>query len=431
MTPRRAVDSTENVARFFCKTTSFNFLLLTFSQKVCISEFIFVTLRPNRNKLIKYLINMKFNVSSTKLFAQLQAVSRVIAAKNSLQILEDVLFDLEGNMLTLTASDGETTIRTSLEVENVEGAGKVAFGARLLLETLKEFPEQPLTFTIDDQNFGMNILSANGTYSVVGANGNEYPEMPVEGDITHSFTISAEALLNAINKTIFCTADDELRPVMNGIFFDLAQDNITLVATDAHRLVRFIHSGVSVEEPISFILPKKPAVLLKNVLGKEEGDVTVTFGAKNAKFAFGRTLIVCRQIEGRFPNYNAVIPQNNQNNAVIDKQTIINACKRVSVFANTGTALLKLAFSENKIKISAQDIDFSTSAEETVDCSYAGTPMAIGFKAPFLIEILGAVDSAEVMLSLADPARAGLILPVENGENSNLLMLLMPMLLND
>lgn len=373
---------------------------------------------------------MKFNVSSTKLFAQLQAVSRVIAAKNSLQILEDVLFDLEGNILTLTASDGETTIRTSLEVENVEGAGKVAFGARLLLETLKEFPEQPLTFTIDDQNFGMNIFSANGTYSVVGVNGNEYPEMPIEGGDTHSFTISAEALLNAINKTIFCTADDELRPVMNGIFFDLTQENITMVATDAHRLVRFVQSGVSVEEPVNFILPKKPAVLLKNVLGKEESDVTVTFGTKNAKFAFGRTLIVCRQIEGRFPNYNAVIPQNNQNNAVIDRQTLINACKRVSVFANTGTALLKLAFSENKITISAQDIDFSTSAEETVNCSYTGMPMAIGFKAPFLIEILGAVDSTEVMLSLADPARAGLILPVEN-EKNNLLMLLMPMLLND
>lgn len=374
---------------------------------------------------------MKFNVSSTKLFVQLQAVSRVIASKNSLQILEDVLFDLNGNVLTLTASDGETSIRTSMDVENAEGMGKVAFGAKLLLETLKEFPEQPLTFTIDDQNFGMNIISANGNYNFVGANGNEYPEMMAEEEAAHSFSLSADLMLTAINKTIFCTADDELRPVMNGIFFDLSEENITMVATDAHRLVRYTNMAVKATEPASFILPKKPAQLLKNILAREDAEMKVTFGVKNIRFEFGRTLIICRQIEGRFPNYNAVIPQNNQNNVTVDRQTIINACKRVSVFANTGTSLLKLALSENQIKISAQDIDFSTSAEETIACAYSGMPMAIGFKAPFLIEILSSIESNEVMISLADPARAGLILPVENAENEDLLMLLMPMLLND
>ena len=374
---------------------------------------------------------MKFNVSSTKLFAQLQAVSRVIASKNSLQILEDVLFDLNGNVLTLTASDGETSIRTSMDVENAEGMGKVAFGAKLLLETLKEFPEQPLTFTIDDQNFGMNIISANGNYNFVGANGSEYPEMMIEEEAAHSFSLSADLMLTAINKTIFCTADDELRPVMNGIYFDLTEENITMVATDAHRLVRYTNMAVKATEPASFILPKKPAQLLKNILAREDSEMKVTFGVKNIRFEFGRTLIICRQIEGRFPNYNAVIPQNNQNNVTVDRQTIINACKRVSVFANTGTSLLKLALSENQIKISAQDIDFSTSAEETIACAYSGMPMAIGFKAPFLIEILSSIESNEVMISLADPARAGLILPVENAENEDLLMLLMPMLLND
>ena len=374
---------------------------------------------------------MKFNVSSTKLFAQLQAVSRVIAAKNSLQILEDVLFDLKGNELTLTASDGETTIRTSLEVENPEGEGMVASGAKLLLETLKEFPEQPLTFHIDDQNFGINIVSANGTYSFVGANGAEYPQMPVEGDVKGQFSLSAPVLLDAINKTIFCTADDELRPVMNGIYFDLQEDRIVLVATDAHRLVRYTNLSVKNPTPASFILPKKPAGLLKSVLGKEAEEVKIAFGEKNARFEFGKTLIVCRQIEGRFPNYNAVIPQNNQNKVVVDRQTIVNACKRVAVFANTGTSLLKLALSENSIKISAQDIDFSTSAEETIACSYNGMPMAIGFKAPFLIEILSSIASDDVELQLADPARAGLILPTENEENQELLMLLMPMLLNE
>lgn len=374
---------------------------------------------------------MKFNVSSTKLFAQLQALSRVIASKNSLAILEDVLFDLNGNVLTMTASDGETTIRTSIDVENAEGQGKVAFGGKLLLDTLKEFPEQPLGFQIDDQNFGLNITSSNGTYSFVGQNGNEYPEMAIEEEQQNTFTMASDMLLNAINKTIFCTADDELRPVMNGIYFDLQEDHITMVATDAHRLVRYTNEQVKAAQPISFILPKKPALLLKNVLGKEAEDVTITFGARNAKFEFGRTLIVCRQIEGRFPNYNAVIPQNNQNKVIVDRQTLLNACKRVAVFANTGTSLLKLALTENQIKISAQDIDFSTSAEETIACSYNAAPMAIGFKAPFLIEILGQVESNEVMLELSDPARAGLILPVENEANEDVLMLLMPMLLND
>lgn len=374
---------------------------------------------------------MKFNVSSSKLFAQLQAVSRVIASKNSLAILEDVLFDLNGSTLTLTASDGETTIRTSLDVENAEGAGKVASGARLLLETLKEFSEQPLTFSIDEQNFAVNMASQNGTYSFVGVNGNEYPEMPATEEDTHSVTMSSKMLLDAINKTIFCTADDELRPVMNGIFFDIATDKITMVATDAHRLVRYTNTSVSAAEPISFILPKKPATLLKNILGKDDNEVVITFGQKNAKFEFGQTIVVCRQIEGRFPNYNAVIPQNNQNVVVVDRQTLINACKRVAVFANTGTSLLKLALSENQIKISAQDIDFSTSAEETIACEYNGMPMSIGFKAPFLIEILNAISSTDVKLQLADPARAGLILPTENEENQDLLLLLMPMLLND
>ena len=374
---------------------------------------------------------MKFNVSSSKLFSQLQAVSRVIANKNALPILDDVLFDLAGNELTLTASDGETTIRTSIEVEGAEGEGKVASAAKLLLETLKEFSEQPLAFTIDEQNFAVNMVSQNGTYSFVGVNGNEYPEMPGTNGATRSISIPSRALQSAIEKTIFCTADDELRPVMNGIYFDLTAANATMVATDAHRLVRYINTSIPAGQDASFILPKKPASLLKNVLGKEENDVKVTYGDKNVRFEFGKTVIVCRQIEGRFPNYNAVIPQGNQNIVTVDRQTLVNACKRVAVFANNGTALLRLGLSENQIKISAQDIDFSTSAEEIISCSYEGTPMAIGFKAPFLIDILASIASSEVQLKLADPARAGLILPAENEENEDVLMLLMPMLLND
>lgn len=374
---------------------------------------------------------MKFTISSSKLFSQLQAVSRVINNKNSLPILDDVLFDLVGNELKLTASDGETTIRTSIEVDGVEGSGKVASAAKLLLETLKEFSEQPLAFTIDENNFAVSMVSQNGTYSFVGVNGNEYPEMPGAEMGARELAIPANVLQSAIEKTIFATADDDLRPVMNGIFFDIAEDKVTMVATDAHRLVRYSNTGVKPGVAASFILPKKPASLLKNLLAKEESEVKVTFGAKNARFEFGSTIIVCRQIEGRFPNYNAVIPQSNQNIVTVDRQTIINACKRVAVFANNGTAQLRLTLTENSIKISAQDIDFSTSAEETITCDYNGTPMAIGFKAPFLIDLLGSITSADVLLKLADPARAGLLLPAENEENEDVLMLLMPMLLND
>ena len=373
---------------------------------------------------------MKFTISSSKLFSQLQAVSRVINNKNSLPILDDVLFDLVGNELKLTASDGETTIRTSIEVDGVEGSGKVASAAKLLLETLKEFSEQPLAFTIDENNFAVSMVSQNGTYSFVGVNGNEYPEMPGAEMGARELAIPANVLQSAIEKTIFATADDDLRPVMNGIFFDIAEDKVTMVATDAHRLVRYSNTGVKPGVVASFILPKKPASLLKNLLAKEENEVKVTFGAKNARFEFGSTIIVCRQIEGRFPNYNAVIPQSNQNIVTVDRQTIINACKRVAVFANNGTAQLRLTLTENSIKISAQDIDFSTSAEETITCDYNGTPMAIGFKAPFLIDLLGSITSADVLLKLADPARAGLLLPAENEENEDVLMLLMPMLLN-
>lgn len=374
---------------------------------------------------------MKFNVSSTKLFAQLQTISRVIAPKSTLPILEKILFDLNGNTLVLTASDGETTIRTSVEVENAEGTGKVASSAKLLVDTLKEFPEQPLSFTIDDANYSITMVSPNGTYSFIGTNGDEYPEMQAIEEGSHQLTLGAGVLLNAITKTLPFTANDELRPVMNGIFFDITTEGITFVATDAHRLVRYTNQTAAGTEEVNFILPKKPATLLKNILSKSEAPVTISFGQKNARFEWEGAAIVTRLIDGRYPNYKAVIPQNNTNIVVVDRQTLINACRRVAVFANTGTALLRLCLNENQIKISAQDIDLSTSAEETIACEYTGMQMAIGFKAPFLIEILGTIDSTDVKLQLSDPARAGLLLPTEQAENEDLLLLLMPMLLQD
>lgn len=379
---------------------------------------------------------MKFVVSSTVLLSHLQAIGRVINSKNTLPILDNFLLQIEGQTLTLTASDIETTLITSLEVDSVEGEGKVAVSSRLLLDTLREFPEQPLSFSVDDSNLAMVITSANGTYNFIGQNGDEYPSLPDLEENVRTLKMPVDLLEGGISKSLFCTADDELRPVMNGVFFDIYNDNITLVATDAHKLVRCKTNLSSItlredEERVSFILPKKPATVLKNILPKESGEVEITFDKRNAYFKLSNYTMVCRQVEGKFPNYNGVIPKTNTYKIIIDRVTWLNALRRVSVFSNQASNLIKLDFADNLIHISAQDIDFSISAEETISCQFEGDPIKIGFKSSFLIEILNNINSADVILEITDPSRAGIILPFENEENEELLMLLMPMLLND
>ena len=389
---------------------------------------------------------MKFKASSTLLLSHLQAISRVINSKNSLQILDNFLLDLEGNLLTMTASDTETTLITSMEVEDVIGEGKVAVSSRLLLDTLREFPEQPLSFQINDSNLSMVITSANGTYNFIGQNGDEYPRLPEIQADAKQMTLPVSTLSAGISKTLFCTAEDELRPVMNGVFFDISKDGLTLVATDAHKLVRYKTNYTSVtlgkeegeieeeeeeEEKTSFILPKKPANMLKNILPKESGDVDVKFDSKNAYFKLSNYTMICRQVEGKYPNYNGVIPKENPYKVIVDRISLLNALKRVSVFSNQASNLVKLHIEDNKIGISAQDIDFSISAEETINCQYVDDAMKIGFKSAFLIEILNNISADDVVLELTDPSRAGIILPFENEANEELLMLLMPMLLND
>ncbi len=379
---------------------------------------------------------MKFIVSSTDLLSHLQAISRVINSKNSLPILDNFLLQLEGNTLTMTASDIETTLITSMEVETAEGNGKVAVASRLLLDTLREFSEQPLSFNINDSNLAMVITSPNGSYNFIGQNGDEYPRMPQLQEDARTLTLDVPSLLGGISKTLFCTADDELRPVMNGVFFDITADRLTLVATDAHKLVRYKtkHTSSTIvegDEAVSFILPKKPATMLKNILPKESGEVQINFDKKNAYFKLANYTMICRQVEGRFPNYNAVIPTTNPYKIIIDRATLLNAMKRVSVFANQASNLVKLAFADNTILISAQDIDFSISAEETITCQFTGEPIKIGFKSSFLIEILGNINASDIVMELSDASRAGLILPFENEKDEEILMLLMPMLLND
>ena len=374
---------------------------------------------------------MKFVVSSAALYSHLQAISRVINSKSTLPILDCFLFNIEDNKLSITASDNETTLDTSMEVVECDGNLQFAISSKTLLDAIKELPEQPITFDVNTQSMEVSIQYMNGKYSLMGQSADEYPMAAFMGDNAVSFTIDTETLLGGINRTVFATADDELRPVMNGIYFDIFTDYVTLVASDGHKLVRYKLLNVKGEEKAAFILPKKPAMLLKNLLAKEAGDIKITFDDRNATFEMPNHRMVCRLIEGRYPNYNSVIPQSNPFKITIDRTAMLSALRRVSVFSSQSSSLIKLRMSNNELLISAQDIDFSTSAEEKIICNYEGNAMSIGFKATFLMDILSNISGQEVVIEVSDPSRAGVLVPAEQPENEELLMLLMPMMLND
>ncbi|MDR0893487.1 MAG: DNA polymerase III subunit beta [Mediterranea sp.] len=374
---------------------------------------------------------MKFVVSSTALSSHLQASSRVINSKNALPILDCFLFELEDGTLSVTVSDGEITMVTTIEVSQSDANGRFAVVAKTLLDALKEIPEQPLTFEVNTDTFGITVQYQNGQYSLMGQNADEFPQPAVLGDNAVRLEMGADVLQEGISRAVFATADDELRPVMNGVYFDMNTDGVTMVASDGHKLVRCKTFTVKSEERAAFILPKKPANLLRALLPKESGNISIEFDERNAMFLLENYRMVCRLIEGRYPNYNSVIPQNNPHKVTVDRQQMMGALRRVSIFSSQASSLIKLRLQENLMVLSAQDIDFSTSAEESLVCQYAGTPMSIGFKSTFLIDILSNIASEEVVIELADPSRAGVIIPVEQAENEDLLMLLMPMMLND
>ncbi len=374
---------------------------------------------------------MKFIVSSTALSSHLQAVSRVINSKNALPILDCFLFELQDGTLSVTASDNDTTLVTTLEVNESDGDGRFAITARTLLDALKEIPEQPLTFELNLTTLEIVVQYQNGKYSLMGQNPVEYPLPAVLGENAVRVDIDAEVLLNGINRAVFATADDELRPVMNGIYFDITTDDITMVASDGHKLVRFKTREAKGNERAAFILPKKPASLIKNLLPKEQGNVAIEFDERIARFTLENYSMVCRLIEGRYPNYNSVIPQKSPYRVLADRMQLIGALRRVSIFSSQASSLIKLGLQGGLMVVSAQDIDFSTSAEETLTCQYDGAPLSIGFKSTFLIDILNNISSADVVIELADPSRAGVITPAEQEEEEELLMLLMPMMLND
>jgi len=375
---------------------------------------------------------MKFVVSSSDLLSHLQAISRVISNKNTLPILDNFLFHMDGSNLEITASDLESTLITRMNLQNASESGSVAIPAKILLDTLKEFADQPLTFDIDTDSYSIVINSENGRFSVVGQNASDFPQLPaIKSDRKNSMRVSYDVLLNGINKTLFATADDELRPVMNGIFIELGGDNLTFVASDSHKLVRYKRNDVKPGINASFILPKKPASLLKNILPKESNDITIEFDEKNAIFTLTNYTLVCRLVEGNYPSYNSVIPVGNPNKLRLDRLEFYNSLRRVSVFANQASNLVKLQLTGNQLTISAQDIDFSISAYERIKSTYDGDDMEIGFKSVFLIEILSNLTSGDVIFELSDPSRAGIMVPAEvETDGEDILMLLMPMMIN-
>ncbi len=374
---------------------------------------------------------MKFTVSSSALLSLLATTGKVISNKNTLPILDYFLMELKGEELTVTTSDLETTIIGHLKVESVEREGVIAAPAKLMLDSLKEFPEMPLEFEVNDTTWEIKVKWTSGSLSIPGASAVSYPAMPAIGAECKDILLDVDMLIAGINKTIFATADDELRPVMNGVYFNFEQGKLTFVATDAHKLVRSMVECPDVDFNASFILPKKPANLLKGVLLKEEEPIHVMFDAKNVTFELKNHKLVCRLIEGNYPNYNAVIPSANPNKVLVDRVELLNGIKRVAVCSNPTTNLIRMDIASNRISLAAQDIDFSVSANETISCSYDGNPVTIGFKSTFLVEILSNIDTPTVMIELADSTRAGVFKPVYDDKHAGeVLMLLMPMMIN-
>lgn len=374
---------------------------------------------------------MRFTVSSTALSSKLNALAKVINSKNSLPILADFLFDIQDKVLYLTASDSENVINTQMELTESDANGRFAINNHDLLEAIKGFSEQPITFDVNLQDNIAKISYQNGLFSLPVENADEYPQSQPITEGINTIVMPSNVLADNINRSLFATAQDELRPVMNGIYFDLTPEHLAVVASDGHKLVRNKVFTVQSEQPASFILPKKPAGLLKNLLQKDGGDVEIKFNERNAEINYGDGRLSCRLIEGRYPNYNSVIPQNNTNTLTVDRLALLAALRRVQPFANDSSNLIRFHVEGSTLQLDAEDFDFSKTATERMICDYNGQPMSIGFKGSAFIEILTNFDCEEVIIQLADPSRAGLVIPSEQPEGQDVLMLMMPMLLND
>ena len=371
---------------------------------------------------------MRFIVSTSTLLKQLQSVSGALSNSTVLPILENFLFEIKDGNLTISATDLQTSMTTSLTVEAKEN-GRIAIPSRILLDTLKSLPEQPIAFNIDDNTFAIEINAGDGKYKLSGENGEDFPKIPVVENAS-SVNLPASVLAEAINKTIFAVSNDELRPAMTGVYCQLSTTSLTFVATDAHKLVRYRRKDAKAASTASFILPKKALNLLKSALPSEDINVSVEYNSTSAFFKFSNINLVCRLIDERYPDYEAVIPQNNPNKLTIDRQAFLGSLNRVAIYANKTTHQVRLKINGSELNISSEDIDFANEAHERLTCQYDGEDIEIGFNARFLIEMLKNLSCEEVMLEMSTPNRAGLLLPQNGDENEDVLMLVMPVMLN-
>ena len=374
---------------------------------------------------------MRFTLSSTTLSSHLSTLSKVITNKNAIAILECFLFEVRDGQLILTASDSENVMKATCQLDETDGNGSFAVSSQTILDAVRELPEQPLSFDVDTDKLVVKVYYQNGMYNFTVQNAEEYPQtQPLPTNVTR-ITFDSGVLLANISRTLFATASEELRPVMNGIYFDITPEFTAIVASDGSKLVRNRNFSVRGEGNASFILPKKPATLLKSVLSKDGGDVVIQFNDRNAMINFADGVLICRLIEGRYPNYNSVIPQDNPNQIRIGRKTLISTLRRVMPFASESSQLVKFVVTQGKIEVSSEDIDFATSAKEEITCEYEGMNMSIGFKGSSLSEILTNLEGEEVIVELADPSRAGVVVPAEQPDQEEVLMLIMPMLLNE
>ena len=375
---------------------------------------------------------MRFTVSSSALSSKLNMLAKVIGSKNSLPILDCFLFQVANGEMSITASDSDNVIKSTLALTDHDGEGEFCVPNRVILDALKELPEQPLHFDVDaaGEAIAIKIVYQNGLYNFTGQSAEEYPRTQSMNDACTTVSLPTEMLINNISRSLFATANDELRPVMNGIYFDLTADALAIVASDGHKLVRSKNFTIKSESPSAFNLPKKPASLLKNILSKDGDDSIIKFDDRSAEIQFTDGVMRCRLIDGRYPNYNSVIP-NNPNEVTVDRRGLQSALRRVLPFASESSQLIRFHIESGRFEVSSEDIDFSTSAKEQLSCEYNGSPISIGFKGSSLMEILGNITSDNIIIQLADPSRAGIIVPAEQPENEDILMLIMPMLLND
>ena len=372
---------------------------------------------------------MKFIVSSSALLKQLSGINGVITTNPVVPILENFLFEINDGLLTVTASDLQTSMITEIDVESKEN-GSIAVPAKILLETLRNLPEQPVTFTIDEETYSIEISSDNGRYKLAGENATDFPKVPtVSNDF--SITLSTDVLASAINNTIFATSNDELRPAMTGVYMNLSDTNTTFVATDGHRLVRYRRVDIASDNGNTIIIPRKALNLLKTTLPAENTDVALEFNVSNAFFRFNNIRMICRLIDERFPDYENVIPGDNTNKMTIDRQEFLSSLKRIAIYANKTTHQVRLKLTGSELQISAEDLDFSNEANERLSCEHDGEDLEIGFNARFLIEMLNNIESSKVEMDFSEPNRAGLILPAEKDDNEDILMLVMPVMLNN